>query len=228
MLLIQGDCLKNMRKVKCVIADPPDNIGLRYGEYNDKLEIGMYYEWMSRVIKAGIEHSQLFWLSYHSKHDLEITRMVGFFAGKRTVRKIIWRFTFGQYRESDLAYGYRPILRIGDGWVTDKIREESVRMMVGDKRAAGLRVPDDVWDYPRVVGNSFERVKWHPTQHPVKLYQRMIGMSVAAPTDYVLDMFAGSGTCFRTGYQNTIGIEIDSGYCEKLISTHFSAPSMIR
>ena len=41
---------------------------------------------------------------------------------------------------------------------TDEIRVPSQRMLDGDKRAAGPRVPDDVWEIPRLVGNAGERL----------------------------------------------------------------------
>src|SRR5579872_4627516 len=65
----------------------------------------------------------------------------------------------------------------------DAIRIPSARMDQGDKRAAGPRVPGDVWDFPRVVGNAKERQPWHPTQHPVALYDRVIKYS-CGPGDY--------------------------------------------
>lgn len=92
-------------------------------------------------------------------------------------------------------------------------------MRINDKRSAGPRVPGDVWDFPRVTGNSKERQSWHPTQHPVALYDRIIKFS-CGPGDTFLDLFAGSGTCFRAGLLNPnvniIGIEISPIYVEAL------------
>jgi DNA modification methylase len=93
-------------------------------------------------------------------------------------------------------------------------------MEIGDARAAGPKMPSDVWDFPRVVGNSRERRDWHPTQHPESLYDRMLGFSCGLE-DTAVDMFAGTGTIFRsTAKCQKIGIEIDSEYCQQISKEH--------
>ncbi len=95
-------------------------------------------------------------------------------------------------------------------------------MRIGDARAAGPRCPSDVWEFPRIVGNHPERSKFHPTQHPVVLYDRIMKFSCGQSVhgNKFLDMFAGSGTCFRAGYLNpkidVTGIELDKEYCREL------------
>ena len=76
--------------------------------------------------------------------------------------RIIWRETFGQYNESRFPSGHRHLFwHVKDlkrsPFHTDEIRVTSQRMQAGDKRAAGPRVPDDVWEIPRLVGNARER-----------------------------------------------------------------------
>lgn len=49
-LLIVGDCVENMRQipsesVDLIITDPPYNVGLHYGGYNDNLNRDKYFEW---------------------------------------------------------------------------------------------------------------------------------------------------------------------------------------
>jgi site-specific DNA-methyltransferase (adenine-specific) len=143
--------------------------------------------------------------------------------GLGDVRLFLWRFTFGQHRNSDCGNGYRPLLRImrfGAVLYPDAIREPSARQTkYNDKRAnpAG-RVPDDVWEFPRVCGTFHERRKWHPNQHPEALIERIVKFSTK-PGDLVIDMFAGTGTvnrvCKRLGI-DCIGIEISRVYCEKI------------
>ena len=57
-------------------------------------------------------------------------------------------------------------------------------------------MPDDVWDFPRVTGNSGQKRKWSPTQLNEGLYKRAIDFS-CKPGARICDLFAGSGTMAR-------------------------------
>ena len=101
------------------------------------------------------------------------------------------------------------------------IRVPSARQLkYNDKRADPKgRVPDDVWQFPRVCGTFHERRKWIPNQHPEALLERMVLLSTRKG-DTVIDMFAGSGNMFRVCKKlgrRCIGIEISLHYC-KMIS----------
>ena len=138
-------------------------------------------------------------------------------------KQFIWYFTFGQHRHSDCGNNYRPIMR----WTKkdaviypDAIRVPSARQLqYNDKRADPRgRVPGDVWEFPRVCGTFHERRKWHPTQHPEALMERIIKMS-CVPGDLVIGLFAGTGTtlrvCKRLGI-DCIGIEMSEAYCARI------------
>lgn len=167
-----------------------------------------------------MKKAEIVWLSYHSKHDLQISSMVlNALSPSWTTKKVIWRYTFGQYNANDFASGYRPILRISRDGVkfnTEAVLVTSRRQELGDPRAAGPRLPDDVWEYPRIVGNSPERRAWHPTQHPVDLYKRIADFS-GYP---FVDLFAGTGTCFRMGRDQVHGVEQSALYCSKIREEH--------
>lgn len=227
MTLVRGraeDWLRTGGPVRCVWMDPPDNIGLGYDGFADKRDD--YYHWLYGLVRESTRVAEVVWVSHHSKHMTTVLAGINNLTGGSllspgrgwAVRTVVWRFTFGQYSES-MGYGYRPITVITRAGVElnyDAVREESERMRIGDTRAAGERVPDDVWDYPRVVGNSRERRSWHPTQHPVAIYDRAMKLS-GGP---FVDLFAGTGTCFRAGYLNptvnVVGIEQSAHYCEKI------------
>lgn len=229
MKLVEGDCeeyLTKMQPVKCIFMDPPDNIGLKYANYNDNRVD--YFSWLARLVSLALSRSKILWLSYHQKHDLDVARILNTYVGSRITKKIIWRYTFGQYNDKDFASGYRPIWLIREKNAEtfgDRIREESERMRLGDARTVHRegRHPDDVWDFPRVVGNSPGRRSWHPTQHPVILYDRVMKYSCGTGDEFV-DLFAGSGTCFYAGRLNPdvkiTGVEIDSEYCKHLRADH--------
>jgi DNA modification methylase len=91
-------------------------------------------------------------------------------------------------------------------------------MDLGDARAHGLRVPDDVWDIPRVTGNSKERRSYHPTQHPEALMERIILFSTRRK-DTAIDLFGGTGTTLRVGLRlgrDVTSIELSEQYCLKV------------
>lgn len=208
-----------------MFMDPPDNLGLAYNRYKDKLPEGVYYDWLTSLIMGAMNRSRILWISYYHKHDLKICsvveRLLREYYASWSWRKLLWRFTFGQYTDNDIPSGYRPILLLTAHGVSlnyDAIRVVSERMLLGDARAAGFRIPDDVWEIPRVTGNSAERRKWHPTQHPEELMERIIRLSVSGQERFV-DLFGGTGTTLRVGQRiglNTAVVEIDPVYCERI------------
>ena len=214
----------------CIIMDPPDNLGLEYDGYVDKRSD--YYDWVTWIIGMAMDKAPVVWVSYYHAHDFEIKNMLmrKFGSSEKVLRTFIWTFTFGQNRDSDCGSGYRPILRIsrpGFQWDCEAIKVPSWRSEHGDKRASpGGRVPLDVWDFPRVNGNSPERRAWHPTQHPEALYIRMMKMSgCLKPGAWrVVDLFGGTGTALRAAAAlrvknagiNACVIEQSAEYCRKM------------
>lgn len=217
--IICGDCLEvlpSLPHAKMIFADPPDNLRIKY---NGSKDYRSDYEfWLNDVVEAGVSRSYIFWMSYYHRYTYHLRT---FFFG-HTTRQLLWRFTFGQHNNNDFANGYRPLLRImstDSKTYPDAIRVESQRQRNGDKRANPKgRVPDDVWEFPRVCGTFHERRKWHPNQHPEALIERIVKFS-CVPGDLVIDMFAGTGTvnrvCKRLGI-DCIGIEVSPFYCQKI------------
>lgn len=230
--LIHGDCINWNAKVDCIFMDPPDGINLKYDNFIDKRDD--YIPWLAKLISNAMKLAPIVWVSYNAIHDLPLKGWLSEANEwlKKDVRTIIWYYTFCQYNDKDLSHGYRPILLITDKnakLYPDAIREESERMRLGDKRASGPKVPSDVWDFPRVVGNSIERRSWHPTQHPVALYDRIMKYS-CHPFGMFVDYFGGTGTAFRAGLLNpginVTVIEQSKEYCSKM-SQENNIPSTI-
>ena len=89
-------------------------------------------------------------------------------------------------------------------------------MQAGDKRAAGPRVPDDVWEIPQLVGNVHERLGDHPCQLPEELLRRVI-LSSSDPGNVILDPMAGTGTTLRVAQRfnrRYLGIEQQAQYVD--------------
>lgn len=232
--LWEGDCgefLDQTRekgeKFRLVFADPPDNLGLSYANYKDKLPEDRYYDWLELLILKSIAVGQIVWFSYYWAHDLELTHRVRNILKYRhpswRAKKILWRYTFGQYTTGDCGSGFRYMVRLSGPGVTfdtDAVLIESERQRLGDARACpDGRVPDDVWDFPRVTGNSHERRVWHPTQHPEGLVERILRL--CGPFDLsglrgICDLFSGTGTILRCAKRlglPAVACELDPEYC---------------
>jgi DNA modification methylase len=234
--LFCGDCMGIIdgldvlgHPVDTIFADPPDNIKQQYASYKDNLPDARYLLLLRRWIMACCGCANTIWFSYNARWSFEVGRivseMLGFFPGLQA-KPCIQTFTFGQHSHHDLGNNYRPLLRLqwgGSHLYTDAIRVKSWRQEHGDKRADPRgRVPGDVFDYPRVTGNSKQRRDWHPTQLNEGLVERCLKLTTP-PGGTVLDPFAGTGTtlrvCKRLGFDCTL-IEIDKDYCRKIAAEH--------
>jgi len=209
-----------------LFADPPDNLGLAYDNYQDNLPDSTYYAKFEQWLLWSLHTARVVWFSYYWKHDLEVKYLVRSILRNVyptfTAKTFIWRYTFGQYQQTDCASGYRYLLRLryaGTPIYPESIMVPSRRNELGDPRGNPEgRVPDDVWDFPRVVGNSPERQNWHPTQHPMALVARVMKLSTV-PGDKVIDLFGGTGTVAKVA--KALGRECDTCeispvYCEKI------------
>lgn len=190
--------------------DPPYNIGVDYGDpphLNDSRSRSDYLSDVNEWIKVAIGATRpggviaiLISEEYANAYGSILDRFEG--EGKiEKINRIIWRETFAQYTERWFTREHRHLFlyRIsGNGeriWDTDSddVRVPSARMLAGDKRAKGPRVPGDVWECPRLPGNAKARVDWHPCQlHPMPL--RRIVAAFTRDGGKVNEMFCGSGS----------------------------------
>jgi DNA modification methylase len=231
--LFNGDCLDvlpQLGRFNTIFADPPDNINLKYGTYQDRLPdqeyVGLLRKWLSSFVLAA----DTIWFSYNARWTFEVGRIVtdviGLRAGDLEAKPCVQVLTFGQHNHFDLGNNHRPLLRLR--WkpaplYPDAIRVPSWRQEHGDKRADPRgRVPGDVFDFPRVTGNSKQRRGWHPTQLHEDLVERCL-LLTTKPGDRVCDPFGGTGTtlrvCQRIGRDCTL-IELDRSYCEQIAQEH--------
>lgn len=228
-VVIHGDCREEMPKlppgiVQAAFVDPPYNIGIDYGDgpQADDLPRETYLaqieETLHETVKRLAERGCLWVLSPERWAD-EIGAILTDLLPRRN--RIIWRETFGQYCESKFPSGHRHLFwHVRDlqrcPFNTEEIRIPSQRMQAGDKRAKGPRVPDDVWEIPRLVGNARERLAEHPCQLPEELLRRVIRVSTRTD-DLVLDPMCGTGTILRVAQEldrRYLGIERQSRFVE--------------
>ena len=217
---------KNNKTWDTIFADPPDNINLKYNLHSDHIPDEEYVHLLRQWLFVFTQRARCVWFSYNVKWWVEIARIVTdlkqLFGHTVKVKLCVQIYTFGQHNQHDFGTNHRPILRItrkGAPLYPDAIRVQSQRQINGDKRAnpAG-RVPGDVFDFPRVTGNSKQRRRWHPTQLHERLVERCIKMTTL-PGERVLDPFGGTGTTLRVCKQisrECTLLEIDSFYCEQI------------
>jgi len=227
--LYKGSCfdyLESGVKFDCIIADPPDAIGLGYEGFTDIRPEG-YSNFVYRMLGCAVGKAPILWFSVNSKHMDLMGSCVASLLRKNpsySSRVFIWTYTFGQHRETDWGNMYRPIWRLRQEhfkWAPPG-RVRSTRQRMGDSRANPEgKIPGDVWAVPRVTGNSSERRSYHPTQHPEEIYRKMLEGS--GKPGRVLDMFAGTGTIYRctegTLWEPT-ACEISEEYCCRLQEEH--------
>jgi DNA modification methylase len=227
--LINADCLDvlpSLEPAAAVFIDPPDGVGLKYAGVSDKYDD--YMGWLARVIEMCIAKAPTVWVSYNAIHDLAVKHWAYEYQLEHGVkiRPFIQPFSFGQNRNSDCGNGHRPLLRIRQPdapLYPEQIKVPSWRELNGDKRAAkGGRVPLDVWDFPRVTGNSKQRRPYHPTQLHEGLVERAL-LLTTKEGDHVIDCCAGTATtlrvCKRIGRRCTL-IEKSPYYCEEIAKEH--------
>jgi DNA modification methylase len=235
--LINGNCLKvlpTLGQFDCVFVDPPDNIGVSYNSYKDKVQLHEYYSWIARLVDACVHRTKILWISFNSAHTIQVAKIISTLIDwdpKWVLKPCVQTFTFGQHNHHWLGNNHRPLWCLYHTDATfypESIRVASWRQLNGDKRADPRgRVPGDVFDFPRVTGNSHQRRPWHPTQLHEGLVERVIQFSTPVGGT-VLDPCVGSGTTLRVAkrlHRNATGIELDSDYCS-YISEELDIPTM--
>jgi len=163
--LINADCLDYLRHTDqiwdTIFADPPDNIGLKYANYKDKLPDEQYVDSLSYWLSMFVLHAKTVWFSFNAKWTFEMGRIalqvIGRHTGEVEVKPCVQTFSFGQHRHDDLGNNHRPLWRFR--WrdaplLPDAIRVQSWRQANGDKRADPRgRVPGDV-DHCEIHGRD--------------------------------------------------------------------------
>ena len=143
--LINADCLDylngNSQTWTTCFCDPPDNIGLGYQTYKDKLPDEQYVDLLSTWLHLFVYKAKTVWFSFNAKWSFEVGRIVSGMLGRTRgleAKPCVQTFTFGQHCHHDLGNNHRPLLRLrwSDAPLRpDAIRVPSWRQENGDKRA---------------------------------------------------------------------------------------------
>jgi len=230
--LYQGSCLDvvpTLPSQDCIFADPFDNLGLKYNGFKDKMPDDDYIKFLDSCLCTFATKAPIVWFSFYVKWTVRFGAIADEFLYRNPdweCKPCVQHFSFGQHNHHDLGNNHRPLWRFKHKdapLYPDQIRVPSWRQLNGDKRADPRgRVPGDVFDFPRVTGNSKQRRSFHPTQLNEGLVERCIKLSTKEG-DTVLDPFGGTGTtlrvCKRVNRTCTL-IELSDFYCEKIAGEH--------
>jgi DNA modification methylase len=227
-----GDCLDVLLKTSradTLFADPPDNLKLKYATFIDDTNPIQYVAMMRKWLEMFLRRAKTVWLSYNAAWAFDVGRIVTDLLAENEglkAKPCCQVYTFGQNSQSDLYDGFRPLLRLQwpDAMLfPDAVRIPSWRQVNGDKRADPRgRLPSNVFDFPRVTGNSKQRRAWSPTQLHEGLVERCIKLTTP-PGGTVLDVFSGSATTLRVCKRLNVSctsIEIDHECCKHIAKEH--------
>jgi len=171
-LLINADCLDYLNTSQqwtTLFADPPDNIGLGYQSYKDKLPDHQYVDLLETWLHLFVHKAKTVWFSYNARWTFEVGRIVAEMVRRTSgleAKPCLQTFTFGQHNHRDLGNNHRPLLRLR--WfnaplLPDAIRVPSWRQENGDKRADPRgRVPGDVMQYDSQDRDTLPLPNWTP------------------------------------------------------------------
>lgn len=235
--LYNGDFLDGSRviedKIQMVFADPPFNIGKRYGTAKDRrLD---YFPWCRRWIDVCFKKlldTGSFYLMTPPQHLPElytILRDKGHF-----INEIHWRNVSSSHSKRSYWQSYQPILFYGktDDYIfNNRMQTRKNRERWTEHKSGPRGQILDYWDdIPFVYAGSVAhkeailkpgtRQKIHPCQMPVALAERAILFSTN-PGDTILDPFGGIGATAvaakKLGRKCLI-FEIHEPYCKIIVN----------
>ena len=237
--ILLGDCLELMvditsESIDMIFADPPFNIGKKYGGFSSNDNREDYYEWCYKWISEGfrlLKSTGTFYLMTIARHVFKMgceMERHGVF-----INKIEWRNVSASHAKKQFWPSTQTILTFGKTTdykfntyaQTRKISQQNLRWGGYSTEPKGQLL--DYWDdipfvyagsvaHPEAILKPKTNEKVHPAQMPIRLPERCIMFSTEED-DTVLDPFSGSGTtamaCIKNN-RNFIGFEIEKQYVD--------------
>lgn len=209
-----GDSIELLRELpdsfaQLIIADPPYNLGPKFGLKKEWLRDDEWLpwcrEWLSECQRVLAHDGNL--MVYGIHHYLCYLQVELYEIGMSYRRQIIWYYEngFSTYKRS-VATHYEPILWFSKSadYYFREIREpyksqERLKSKITKNGKVWTPHPDgriagDVWNFPTLAGRRFRDEKVdHPTQKPLSLTDRIVN-HFSEPGAVVIAPFAGSGT----------------------------------
>lgn len=218
--------------VDLIFADPPYNIGKRFGEFDDKWPSDSDYAewckvWLDLCLSKLSNHGSMYIMT-----STQAMPYLDLYLRDKTevLSRIIWSYdSSGMQAKKHYGSMYEPILfcvkdKKNYTFNADAIAVEaktgSKRKLIDYRKAVPTpyntkKVPGNVWEFSR-VRYRMEEYESHPTQKPEALLERVISAS-SNEGDTVLDPFSGTFTTCAVAKKlnrKSIGIEAHSEYVD--------------
>lgn len=200
--------------VQLMICDPPYNLDIAtWDKFSDYINWAKL--WLNQVPRVLSENGSVVifgGFQFQQKRSGDLLEIMHYLRDNnalRLVNVIIWYYKSGMSAHRFFANRHEEIAWYArsDKYVfnLDEVRvpfdEETKKAYMRDKRLRPESIekgknPTNVWEIPRLTGNSLERVGGHPTQKPAAAIRRLV-RALSYPGSTVLDPFAGSGVTTR-------------------------------
>ena len=217
------DCLELLARipdgsVQLIVCDPPYNIQLAHWDVHVDY-LAWAAKWLAeaeRVLAPTGSLALFGGLQYQAEAGsgdlLTLIHHLRRHSAMLLANLIVWNYPNGMSAQRFFANRHEEIAWFGKTskyyFDLDSVREpydEATKAAYRkDKRLRAESVekgrnPTNVWQMPRLNGNSKERVG-HPTQKPRDVIQRLV-RALSYPGSVVLDFFAGSGVTTRVAIE---------------------------
>lgn len=216
--------------VDLLFADPPYNIGKKFGNTRDKWPSDeAYFEWCRAWLTLCIAKLK----PTGSMYVMAATQSMPYFdlflrERLEVLSRIVWHYdSSGVQAKRYFGSMYEPILycvRDAKSYTfnADAIKVEArtgaVRKLIDYRKAvptpySNEKVPGNVWTIPR-VRYRMDEYEEHPSQKPQSLLERIV-LASSNPGEVVLDPFSGTFTTSAVAQRlgrRSIGIEVEEQY----------------
>lgn len=179
----------------CVFVDPPDNLGLKYPDFDDHMTEEDYEHFLFKMLRVATAIAPIVWVSFYSQYAAMMGHLIHKHFRHLDFKPLVQAYTFGQHNQKDFGRNHRPLWRLslpGVEFYPDAIRVESWRQRNGDKRADPRgRVPGDVQDfqYPFDVDDMLHQIGDFASKYylPDKVRQELAELLLVVHPGDVLD-----------------------------------------
>ena len=233
--VFQGDALSALDlvpngSVNLIFADPPYNIGKRFGDFVDTWDSDEAYadwcmSWLEKCIEKLSANGSLYVMS-----STQCIPYLDILLRKKLniLSRIVWSYdSSGVQAKNHFGSMYEPILfcvKDKEDYIFNnqdilvEAKTGSQRKLIDYRKAIPTpyntqKVPGNVWEFSR-VRYRMEEYEEHPTQKPEALLERVI-LASSNPGDVVMDPFSGTfttGAVAKRLNRKTINIELNLEY----------------
>ena len=237
-IIYEGDALSLLsneipdESIDLIFADPPYNIGKKFGNFHDKWPSDeayakWCYEWLDICInKLSPTGTMYIMTSTQAMPYLDL-----YLRKEMTVlSRIVWSYDssgvqakryYGSMYEPIIFAAKNPkdyIFNAAD--VAVEAKTGAKRKLIDYRKAVPTqynteKIPGNVWEFPR-VRYRMDEYEQHPSQKPEALLERVI-LASSNLGDTVLDPFSGTFTTSTVAKRlgrRSIGIERESGFVD--------------